>query len=93
MLASLALADRTVGELAEPHAMTFAAASKHVKVLESAGLIRRRRAGRNQICSLQPERLAEADRWLRQWEQLWTARLDRLKALIQSANTREKSNG
>lgn len=93
MLASFALADRTVGELAEPYAMTFAGASKHVKVLESAGLIRRRRAGRSQICSLQPERLAEADRWLRQWEQLWTARLDRLETLIQSANTREKSNG
>ena len=82
MLATLALGEKSIGELAEPFAMSFAGASKHVKVLEGAGLIARRKVGRTQLCSLKPEPLAEADRWLRQWEQFWTVRLDRLEALI-----------
>jgi DNA-binding transcriptional ArsR family regulator len=83
MLASLALGDRSIGELGEPFRMTFAGAAKHVKVLEGAGLIARRREGRRQICTLNAEPLAEAERWLRQWEQFWTGRLDRLEALIE----------
>lgn len=82
MLASLALGDRSIGELGEPFAMTFAGASKHVKVLESAGLVERRKVGRRQICTLKARPLEEADRWLRQWEEFWTVRLDRLEALI-----------
>ena len=54
MLASLALGEKSVGELGEPFAMSFAGAAKHVKVLESAGLIERRKAGRKQICALRP---------------------------------------
>ena len=83
MLASLALGEKSVGELAEPFRMSFAGASKHVKVLESAGLVARRRAGRKQICTLRAEPLAEADQWLRQWEKFWTVRLDRLQALVE----------
>lgn len=83
MLASLALGDRSIGELGEPYRMTFAGASKHVKVLEGAGLIERRKAGRRQICSLQAAPLAEAEQWLRQWEQFWSVRLDRLQALVE----------
>jgi DNA-binding transcriptional ArsR family regulator len=82
MLAALACRDRSIGELAQPLAMSFAGAAKHVKVLEDAGLIARRKAGRSIICSLQPQRLAEAERWLRQWERFWTKSLDRLEALI-----------
>lgn len=82
MLASLALGEKSVGELGEPFAISFAGAAKHVKVLESAGLIRRRKAGRKQMCSLRAEPLAEAEQWLRQWEKFWTARLDRLEALV-----------
>ena len=82
MLANLALGEKPIGELAQPFAMSFAGAAKHVKVLEQAGLIARRKVGRMQICSLNPEALAEADRWLRQWEHYWTTRLDRLDALI-----------
>ena len=92
MLASLALGERSIGELGEPFAMSFAGAAKHVKVLESAGLIERRKAGRKQICSLRAEPLAEAERWLKQWEQFWTVRLDRLQALIDN-DTKENSNG
>lgn len=84
MLASLALGEKSVGELAAPYAMSFAGAAKHVGVLERAGLIERRRVGRRTLCRLRAEPLGEADAWLRQWEQFWTARLDALEAAIRS---------
>ena len=82
MLASLAQGERSVGELAAPHAMSFAGAAKHVGVLERAGLVERRKAGRQQLCRLKAERLREADQWLRQWERFWMSTLDRLEAII-----------
>jgi len=82
MLASLALGERSVGELAAPHAMSFAGAAKHVGVLERAGLVERRKAGRQQLCRLKADRLREADEWLRQWERFWNSTLDRLEAII-----------
>jgi DNA-binding transcriptional ArsR family regulator len=93
MLASLALGEKSIGELGQPFAMSFAGASKHVKVLESAGLVERRKAGRKQICTLRAEPLAEAERWLKQWEKFWTVRLDRLQALVESDAKKEKPNG
>jgi DNA-binding transcriptional ArsR family regulator len=92
MLASLALGERSIGELGEPFAMSFAGAAKHVKVLESAGLIERRKAGRKQICTLRPEPLAEAERWLKKWEEFWTVKLDRLQTIIER-DKKEKSGG
>lgn len=92
MLASLALGDKSIGELGEPFAMSFAGASKHVKVLEGAGLIERRKDGRRQICTLKAEPLAEAEQWLRQWEKFWNVRLDRLEALIER-DKKENPNG
>jgi DNA-binding transcriptional ArsR family regulator len=92
MLANLALGDKSIGELGEPFRMTFAGASKHVKVLENAGLIARRKAGRKQICALNPEPLKEAEEWLRQWEKFWSVRLDRLQALVEN-DSKEKPNG
>jgi len=94
MLANLALGEKSIGELAQPFEMSFAGASKHVKVLEEAGLIARRKSGRIHYCSLRPEPLAEANRWLKQWEHFWTVRLDRLQSLIESDKTsKEKPNG
>jgi len=84
MLATLALGEKSIGELAEPYAMSFAGAAKHVKVLETAGLVARRKVGRTQLCSLQAGPLGEADAWLKQWEQFWNVRLDRLEALIKA---------
>lgn len=84
MLAHLALGERTIGELAEPLEMSFAGASKHVKVLEDAGLLSRRKAGRTHIVSLNAAPLAEAEAWLRQWEKFWTVRLDRLQPLVEA---------
>jgi DNA-binding transcriptional ArsR family regulator len=91
MLASLALGDKSIGELGEPFAMSFAGAAKHVKVLERAGLVQRRKAGRRQICTLKAEPLAEAEHWLSQWEKFWSARLDRLQRLVE-AHPKENSN-
>ena len=93
MLARLALGESSIGELAQPFDMSFAGASKHVKVLEDAGLVARRKEGRTHISTLEAGPLAEAERWLRQWEKFWSARLDRLQALIERDNRKEKPNG
>ena len=93
MLARLALGESSIGELAQPFDMSFAGASKHVKVLEDAGLVTRRKEGRTHVITLEAGPLAEAERWLRQWEKFWSARLDRLQALIERDNRKEKPNG
>jgi DNA-binding transcriptional ArsR family regulator len=82
MLAALASGERTVSQLAEPFAMSLAAASKHIKVLESAGLIRREVRGRAHLCRLDPAPLENAYEWLRFYEGFWTARLDILDRLL-----------
>lgn len=82
MLASLAHGERTVGQLAEPFQMSLAAASKHVKALESAGLISREVRGRQHICRIDAGPLSAASDWLRHYERFWTTRLDRLDALL-----------
>ena len=93
MLAQLALGETSIGELAEPYEMSLAGASKHVKVLEQAGLVARRREGRTHLCSLQAKPLEEAERWLRQWEKFWNVRLDRLEAAIKrDKQNKEKKN-
>lgn len=93
MLASLALGEKSIGELSEPFRMTFAGASKHVKVLEDAGLVGRRKVGRTHLIRIEARPLEEAERWLRQWEKFWNSRLDRLEALIQRDNQKENDNG
>ena len=82
MLAQLASGDRTVGQLAEPFSMSLEAASKHIKVLERTGLVRRTVEGRRHICRLTPAPLASAYSWLRFYERFWTERLDALAALL-----------
>lgn len=84
MLRSLAAGERNIGELAAPFRMSFAAASKHVKVLESAGLVRRRVQGRSHICRIEAVPLAAATEWLRFYERFWTQRLDTLDALLRA---------
>ncbi|MCS0610980.1 metalloregulator ArsR/SmtB family transcription factor [Massilia solisilvae] len=82
MLRELASGDRTVSQLAEPFAMSLAAASKHVKVLENAGLIQREIRGRTHLCRLDPGPLARAKEWLGFYERFWTSRLDVLDQLL-----------
>ena len=69
MLRSLSRGERNIGELAAPFEMSFAAASKHVRVLELAGLLSRRVEGRSHVCLLRPKPMAEASRWLAFYEQ------------------------
>ena len=92
MLANLSLGDKSIGELAGPFEMSIAGASKHVKVLEEAGLVARRKQGRIHVISLEARPLEEAERWLRQWERFWNARLDRLEAAI-NADKQETDHG
>jgi DNA-binding transcriptional ArsR family regulator len=82
ILAQLTAGECSIGALAEPYRMSFAGAAKHVAVLERAGLIERRKVGRQQLCRLKAAPLAEAEAWLRQWQRFWGESLDRLEALI-----------
>ena len=93
MLANLALGEKSISELAQPFAMSFAGASKHVQVLEKAGLVARRRHGRTHVIKLEAKPLEEAERWLRQWEKFWNTRLDRLQALVESDGTTPGEKG
>jgi DNA-binding transcriptional ArsR family regulator len=92
MLAALAAGgERTVGQLAEPFAISLAAASKHIKALESAGLIRREVRGRTHLCRLEPGPLASAHQWLSFYERFWTDRLDALDRLLREDDARQSS--
>lgn len=84
MLRALALGARNLSELAAPFAMSFPAASKHVRVLESAGLVDRRIEGRTHICSLQVQPLAAATDWLGFYQSWWTEKFDALDAALRS---------
>ena len=78
ILERLALGDATVSELAEPFALTQQAISKHLKVLERAGLISRSRAAQSRPCQLETGRLDGAADWISRHRQLWEERYDRL---------------
>ncbi len=87
MLADLMLGEKSIGELAAPYRMSFAGASKHIGVLARAGLIERRKVGRQYLCRVQPERLKEASDWLGQWERFWNTRLDALERALKEDET------
>lgn len=89
MLRLLADGEHTVGQLAEPFHMSLAAASKHIKALEGAGLIRREVQGRIHLCSLNPGPLAAADEWLAYYERFWHSRLDKLEELLRHDSARD----
>jgi DNA-binding transcriptional ArsR family regulator len=93
MLGQLAERERTIGELATPFAISFAGASKHVRVLENAGLVTREIRGRTHLCRLEPARLAEADAWLRRYERFWSARLDTLEDLLRAEDEAKAEQG
>ncbi|MDX2219592.1 MAG: metalloregulator ArsR/SmtB family transcription factor [Burkholderiales bacterium] len=89
ILARLAQGETTVTELAEPFAMSMPAVSKHLKVLERAGLIERGREAQWRPCKLTPQPLAEVSDWVEQYRQLWEQRLDRLEAYLQTLQAEE----
>lgn len=93
MLRQLADGERKVGELAEPHAMTLAAASKHIKALERAGLVRREVRGRIHVCRLDAQPLHGGFEWLRHYERFWNQRLDDLEALLRAEDAARGAAG
>jgi DNA-binding transcriptional ArsR family regulator len=82
MLRDLASGQRSVGELAAPFDMSLAAASKHIKALEKAGLVRRTIQGRTHICRLDARPLEDAHAWTGFYERFWSGRLDILEGLL-----------
>ena len=76
---------RTTGELAKPHAMSLPAVSKHLSVLERAGLVSRTRQGRNQVYELRPQPLSEAAQWLDRHHRFWNERIDALSAFLEES--------
>lgn len=84
MLRRLATQEQHIGELAEPFQMSFAGASKHLRVLEEAGLVHRRVQGRTHIFRIEPAALAAANEWLRFYERLWNQQLEALDSFLQA---------
>ncbi|CAN7535516.1 ArsR/SmtB family transcription factor [Rhizobium sp. LjRoot254] len=92
MLRDLAKGERTVGELAKSHPMTLAAASKHIKVLEHAGLVSREVRWRTHICRLSPLPLRRALEEIAFYERFWAERLDTLERLLLEDDAAAPSN-
>jgi DNA-binding transcriptional ArsR family regulator len=84
ILARLARGEARVTELAQPFSMSLNAVSKHIRALERAGLVKRRRAGREHVLSFAPEPLEGAQRWIEEQRALWKQRLQALDRLLES---------
>jgi len=87
VLAQLRAGERSVGELASPHAMSLPGFIKHLGILEQAGLIARRKSGRVVSCTLRDGAAAEALSWLQRHEMFWNAQLDRLGTFVERQET------
>ena len=92
ILARLALGETSVTELAEPFDMSLPAVSKHLKVLERAGLIARGRQAQWRPCRIEPDALKIVDTWLEEYRRLWEARLDRLDDYLQELQGKGKKD-
>ena len=93
ILAQLATGERSVGELAAPFAMSLPAVSKHLKVLERAGLISRVREAQWRPCRLEAAPLKRAARWLERYRQFWDESFDRLDDYLRAIQKEEKTHG
>lgn len=92
ILARLALGETSVLKLAEPFDMSLPAISKHLKVLERAGLITRTRDAQMRPCRIDVRALREADDWLEEYRRLWEERLDRLDDYLRSSQAQGKQD-
>src|SRR5881227_439462 len=90
ILARLALGETSVTELAAPFEMSMPAVSKHLKVLERAGLISRSREAQWRPCRIEPAALKSVDEWLERYREFWEASLDRLGAYLDELQAKEK---
>lgn len=91
ILARLALGETSVSELAKPFEMSMPAVSKHLKVLEHAGLITRSRDAQMRPCKIEAQALKQADDWLEEYRQLWEQRLDRLEDYLKAVQIQAKT--
>ncbi|MFN3854945.1 MAG: ArsR/SmtB family transcription factor [Phreatobacter sp.] len=91
MLGALMAGEQSITQLAAPFAMSLAAASKHIRVLEGAGLIRREVRGRSHLCRLDPGPLAGAHRWLAAYERFWSGRLETLERRLREDDAQDRS--
>src|SRR5579859_288588 len=91
ILEQLSKGDATVNELAKPFSMSLPAVSKHLKVLERAGLISRGRNAQWRPCRLEAEALKEAADWMNQYRQLWEESLRNLEGYIQKLQAQERT--
>jgi DNA-binding transcriptional ArsR family regulator len=92
MIRELSAGERTVSQLAQPFEMSLAAASKHIKALEGAGLIRREVRGRTHICRLDATPLSGAHEWLSFYQRFWGTRLDELERLLRAERPQTSPN-
>ena len=90
MLRQLAGNERNLTELAAPLRMSFPAASKHVRVLERAKLVRRRVVGRSHLCRIEGQALTEAEVWLEHFRKTWESRFERLDELLETLKADDK---
>ncbi|MEJ0025514.1 MAG: metalloregulator ArsR/SmtB family transcription factor [Rhizomicrobium sp.] len=93
ILAQLASGERSVTELAAPFDMSLPGISKHLKVLEHAGLISRSREAQWRPCKLEPQALMPVDTWLDEYRRLWNQRLDRLEDYLKEIQAKGKKRG
>ena len=93
ILAHLARGDRCVTDLARPHAMSLPAVSKHLRVLEKAGLLRRRRYGRVHEMQLEAKPLKQAAQWVEEYRKFWEGSLDRLAEYLEETNKAQAKKG
>jgi DNA-binding transcriptional ArsR family regulator len=93
IIARLALGETSVTELAEPFEMSLPAVSKHLKVLERAGLIARGREAQWRPCRIEPRALKHVDDWLERYRRFWDASLDRLDDYLRELRTKEAKRG
>src|SRR5258705_3409611 len=90
ILAHLAHGDRCVTDLARPHSMSLPAVSKHLRVLENAGLIRRRRSGRVHTLKLEAAPMKQAQEWIEEYRRFWEESFDRLDEYLKELQAKEK---
>src|SRR5688572_29069366 len=91
ILARLALGETSVNEIAKPFDISGPAISRHLKVLESAGLITRSRDAQWRPCKLEPAALKGVDDWLERYRRLWEQRLDRLEDYLRELQAKDKT--
>jgi DNA-binding transcriptional ArsR family regulator len=90
MLRQLATGESSISELGAPFKMSFEGVSKHLRTLESAGLVQRTVKGRTHIFRLEPKTLAAVDEWLQFYEQFWTNQFDALEAVLKAQDEQAK---